>query len=250
MKLWSGCCFRSACRSPDLLLSQCSGAHSSPGAEPHCDLHLLSSATAPHAWIYSPSEASVPTIYCGNKADTTGSHLCEPVAVHCLSFAPLLPGTHLSCGCRYAKQAVICKIENEGVWTSSQVAARPGSWQAAVECELHLTSFFLFLTLGILPSFIFLAFFFFCGLRESVSENRLSRGVRGTVLRSASSSSSRKKTKNKNVICKEQHRCSQTNSKVDKGSLSCYIITFTSKYNEWLKKFRCPNLTFSTLNIN
>lgn len=209
------CCCLYASRSLGLLLSQCSGAHSSPGAQPHCDLHLLPSATAPHAWIYSPNEASVPTIYCGNKADTSASHLCEPVTVHCLSFAPLLPKIPLSCGCRHVKQAVICKIENEGTWTPCQAAVCLGSWQAAVECELHLTSFFLFLTLGILPSFIFLAFFFFCGLRESVSENRLSRGARGTVLRSASSSSSGEtKERNKDVICIEHH-CSYTNSKVD-----------------------------------
>lgn len=61
----------------------------------------------------------------------------------------------------------------------------------SIERELHLTSFFLFLTLGIFPSFIFLGFFFFCCLSDSSSEKKLSSGVRGTVLRSPSSSSSR-----------------------------------------------------------
>lgn len=72
------------------------------------------------------------------------------------------------------------------------------SWQTFVfevmtdgaVCEQDLTSFFLFLTLGIFPSFIFLGFFFFCFLRESSSEKKLARAVRGTVLRSVSSSSS------------------------------------------------------------
>ncbi|TNN41257.1 hypothetical protein EYF80_048565 [Liparis tanakae] len=63
--------------------------------------------------------------------------------------------------------------------------------EVVTDGELHLTSFFLFFTLGIFPSFIFLGFFFFgCGLRESFSEKKPPRGARGTVLRSPSSSSS------------------------------------------------------------
>lgn len=74
-----------------------------------------------------------------------------------------------------ARQAVVSEVMTDGV-----------------QCEMQLTSFFLFLTLGIFPSFIFLGFFFFCCLRES-SEKKLSRGARGTALRSPSSSSSRRR---------------------------------------------------------
>lgn len=101
--------------------------------------------------------------------------------------------THLWSNCRDIKRAV--------VWTNRQRRGAtkplyPRSRLNGVEWELHLTSFFLFFTLGILPSFIFLGFCFFCCLRESLSEKKLSRGVRGTVLRSPSSSSSGTETTN------------------------------------------------------
>lgn len=146
------------------------------------------------------------------------------------------------CGCGDVKQAVVCQIENEGVRSSCQAVVCPGSWQAALERELHLTSFFLFLTLGILPSFIFLAFFFFCGLRESVSEKRLSRGARGTVLRWASSSSSGKKKKQRCHLHRStQHHCSHTSQRMQKLTailVSLNNTTCTTKYKvHWRTTF-------------
>ena len=121
----------------------------------------------------------------------------KPETVHCLSFrlqkesssqnTPLiqLQRHQKSDGLRNRESGV--QLEPK----KACQAAVSGVMTDGIERELHLTSFFLFLTLGIFPSFIFLGFFFFCCLSDSSSEKKLLSGVRGTVFRSTSSSSSR-----------------------------------------------------------
>lgn len=108
---------------------------------------------------------------------------------------------HLWSNCRDIKRVMGWEIENVENSLSQNACQSFVSEVVTdgVEWELHLTSFFLFLTLGIFPSFIFLGFFFFCCLRESSSEKKLSSGVRGTVWRSPSSSSSGHR--HKNIFC-------------------------------------------------